>query len=74
MILLLHLSRKPKCDTTETCLEATAELGSGQVKHSGDAIFAGGGQVLAVWGHSHGIKALLGGMQGGGRAPLGVGR
>lgn len=73
MILSLQLSRKQRCETPETCLEATAELSSGQVKHSSDAIFAGGGQVLAVWGYNHGIKAILRGMQGGGWAPLGVG-
>lgn len=57
----------------EACLEATAELGGGQVKNSSDTILAGGGQVLAIWGDRHCMEALPGGLQGGGWAPLGTG-
>ena len=55
-------------------LEATAELSCGQVKDSSYAIPAGSGQVLAIRGHSHGIEPLLGGIQGGGGASLGIRR
>lgn len=60
--------------TTSTCLEATAELSSGQLKNSCGAILAGGGQVLAVRRHSHGIQTLLGDIQGCGWTPLWTGR
>ena len=57
-----------------TCLEATAELSSGQLKNSCGPILAGGGQVLAVRRHSHGIQTLLGDIQGCGWTPLWTGR
>ena len=54
-------------------LEAATKLSCGELKDSGDAILASSGQVLAIWGHSHGIQPLVGHIQGRGWASLGVG-